>query len=253
MHAASQTSRLRALSTPDVVDALLNFGISKVIMRGIRPMVSRKGTRAGRARTLRLLPDREDVKSGPYGSVNRTLYDSIREGEMLIVDAMGVQDKAVLGDMMFQRLCARGIEGIVVNGAVRDVQALNHLQLAVFAMGTWPQSFKGHLRAWEADCDVACGGVLVRPGDWIVADEEGVVVVPDSKLGGVLDTAERKAAHDSFSRALLAACTSLDCAYPLPDYMIGFIPEFERTGTLPTAQQIEEAKITWAPLKPAPI
>lgn len=231
-------ARLRRLTTPDIVDALQALGVTRVVMQDVRPMTNIAGPQVGRARTLRLLPDREDVKSAPRGPVNRSLYDTIGEGEMLVVDAMANTRKAALGDMMFERLAARQVAGVVVSGAVRDVPAVAALSLPVFAMASCPQAYMGHMRAWEADCDVSCGGVLVRPGDWVVADEEGVVVIPDSHIAQVLETAEAKQQSDQFSRALLRAGHVLDVAYPLPVHMRQYLLDFLQTGKVPSASQL---------------
>ncbi len=234
--------RLAQLSTPDAADMLRHLGLRQVVMRGPRALVPLAGTIAGRARTLRLLPDREDIKAPPNGPVNRRLYDAILPGEVLVLDAMGRTDKAALGDMMFSRLHNRRVAAVLVDGMVRDVPVVAPKGLPIFACGSCPDSFMGAIRPWSADCDIQCGGVLVRPGDWIVADSEGVVVVPAALAEEVARLAEEKRADDRFSQALLEAGFPLDDTYPLPAHMRPFLAEFHRSGALPSAQAIAETR-----------
>jgi 5-oxopent-3-ene-1,2,5-tricarboxylate decarboxylase / 2-hydroxyhepta-2,4-diene-1,7-dioate isomerase len=127
------TTRLQNISTPDAADQLRKLGVSRTVLKGIRPLTPTRGTIAGRARTLRLLPEREDLKTPPDGPVNRGLYDSIATGQVLVLDAVGVDGQAVLGDMMFSRLAALRAAAVIVDGAVRDIPVVSAKELPVFA------------------------------------------------------------------------------------------------------------------------
>ncbi len=234
--------RLGEISTADAADHLRMLGVSHIVMRDIRALVPVRGTMAGLARTLRFLPDREDVGHSPSGPVNRVLYDTVNSGEVLVLDAMGCTTKAVLGDMMFARLQSRQIAAVVVDGAVRDVPVIAESGIPIFARGSCPEAFMTWLRPWEADCAIQCGGVLVKPGDWILADAEGVIVVPGDKAERLAEQAEKKRSRDAFSKALLAAGFPLDDAYPLPAYMLRFEGRFAANGRLPTEAEVREAR-----------
>ncbi len=235
-------SRLQLITTPDAADTLKKLGLTRVVMRGIRNVVAVSASVVGRARTLRLLPDREDLKGPPNGPVNRGLYDSLEPGEMLVLDAMGVDTSAVLGDMMFSRIQARRAAGVIVDGAVRDTPVVEAKGLPVFARAVSPVSFASWLRPWESDVPIQCGGVLVQPGDWLLADVEGVVVVPDSMALALCEEAEKKRPDDAFSQALFAADFPLDDTYPLPAHMREFLPAFLRDGTLPDRETARLAR-----------
>lgn len=235
-------AKLRSLSTPDVADVLRKLGVTKVVMRGVRPLVSFEGSIAGPARTLRLLPDREDLGSTPAGAVNRALYESLAPGEVLVLDAMGEVGRAVIGGMMFGRVSNRGAAAVVVDGAVRDVQALTECALPVFALASAPESFRGWLRPSEADVAIQCGGVRVEPGDWLIGDAEGVVVIPASLVAQVAEMGVAQRRLDLFSAALLDAGFGLDDAYPLPAHMERFIDAFGEDGRLPTVMEVAEAR-----------
>jgi 4-hydroxy-4-methyl-2-oxoglutarate aldolase len=134
------------------------------------------------------------------------------------------------------------VKAIIVDGAVRDANAAGDKGLAVHAVGCSPKSFFQTVRAWDVDQDIQCGGVLVRPGDWIVADIDGVVVVPTTALSQVLEKAQAKRDDDRFSQALFAAGSGLGDAYPLPAHMRAFRDRFVREGVVPTAVQILQAR-----------
>ncbi len=235
---ATIKAKLERLSTPDVADILRKLGITKVVMQRIRPLVRVTGTVAGPSRTLRLLPDREDLKTPPNGPVNRNLYDSIEPGEVLVLDAMREEGKAALGDMIFGRLDNRGAAAVIVDGAVRDIPVLADRKMPVFALGSAPTSFAGWLRPFEADVPIQCGGVLVRPRDWLVADAEGVVVIPQTLVGEVADLGVAQRELDAFSTALLNAGFGLDDAYPLPHRMKCFLAAFQSERRLPTVEEV---------------
>lgn len=234
--------QLEMISSSDAADLLREGGMSGVVMRGLRPIVPAGRTVAGRARTLRFLPDREDVPVSSSGPVSRALYESMEPGEVLVIDAMGAVEHAVIGDMMYSRLAYRGVKAIIVDGAVRDANAAGDKGLAVHAAGCSPKSFYHAVRAWDVDQDIQCGGVLVRPGDWIVADIDGIVVVPAAVLPQVLEEAQVRRDDDRFSQALFAAGCELGDVYPLPAHMRAFRDHFVREGVLPTAAQILQAR-----------
>lgn len=235
-------SRFAACSTPDLADALRRQGVSRAAMQGLGALTPVGGSVAGRARTLRNLPDREDVKQGPNGAVNRRLYDSFSAGDVLVVDGLGSTSKAALGDMMFTRLIQRGAAAVVIDGAARDIPVMQDKGMPIFARASCPEPFFGSFRPWDADVDIQCGGVLVRPGDWIVADAEGIVVVPAAMAAAVLADTEAKRGEDAFSAALLGAGFTLDESYPLPEFMRQFRARFDSTGKLPTQAEIDVAR-----------
>jgi regulator of RNase E activity RraA len=158
----------------------------------------------------------------------------MKDGEILVLDAMGVTQRAAIGDMMYSRVQTGGAIGVVVDGAVRDVPFAAQRNFPLFARSSAVDSFFSWLRPWEADMPIQCGGVLVVPGDWLIADSEGIVVVPAAHAEALAETAELKRISDAFSQALLFDGFGLDDAYPLPQHMKSFLKEFSSTGCLPT-------------------
>ncbi|MGY6119578.1 RraA family protein [Paraburkholderia strydomiana] len=235
------SERLGTLGSADAADALMSLGVSRVVMNELQMFGSLKGSIVGRARTLRFLPEREDIECAPGGRVNRQLYETVEPGDVLVVDALGAQ-YAALGDMMYSRLAYRRVGAIVVDGAVRDVEAAATKDFPVFARGKSARPYFGAMQPWEADVAVQCSGVLVCSRDWIVADSDGVVVVPPNLALDVVEMAERKRVADQFSRALLHAGFPLADAYPLPGYMSPYLTRYLDEQVLPTQEEVAAAR-----------
>ncbi len=229
----SISARLQRLSTTTASDVLSGLGLARVAMLGIGPIVPAAGTLAGPARTLRFLPRREDVGKG-RGAVNRQLIDVLESGEVLVVDAHGCTNGAVLGDMLAARARARGCAGVVADGVVRDTTGLAEMGTPIFARGVFPARSAPELLAWDADVAIQCGGVFVQPGDWILGDADGVIVIPDALVAQVLERGEAALASDEFSQRLLAAGFMLDEAYPLPPALKPDLARYWQDGTVPS-------------------
>lgn len=138
---------------------------------------------AGRARTMRLVPHRPDLSDlflTRDENPHRKAVEQIGEGEVLVIDAHGNNEGGILGDIMSARLAARKAAGLVVDGSLRDVWQIKGLDLAVYTRHVNAAAVQRALSAVEMDGIVVCAGVGVRPGDYVVGDPDGVVVVPAS-------------------------------------------------------------------------
>ena len=210
----SLAERLRAIPTSTAETVLRALGVDRFAINVLRPIAGDEPM-AGPARTLRFLPARADYAS-PKGKLQRGLIDSLDDGEILVIDALGTLDAAALGDMMAGRAKARGAAGVVVDGVVRDVAGLRAMGLTVHARGAYPTPSPGRMMPWEIDVPVQCGGVLVVPGDYVIADLDGVVIVPAALGEEVARRGAAMNADDAISQRLLAEGKPLDEAYPLP-------------------------------------
>jgi len=231
---AALATRLGAVPTSTATVVLGDLGVRQVVLAGVRPIVPpAHGAVAGPARTLRFLPSREDVQGLPRGPRNRALVDTIGPGEVLVIDASGRRDAAVLGDMLATRARHRAAAAVVTDGAVRDAEGLRDVGLPVFAAAIHPAPSGSRLLPWDTDVAVSCGGVLVQPGDWVLADADAVVVLPAALVAAVAERAETALARDAFSQRLLAAGFPLDEAYPLPPSRATEFDRFGRDGSVP--------------------
>jgi regulator of RNase E activity RraA len=135
------------------------------------------------------------TRAGDNLAIFRAL-ELARAGDVLVVAGGADENRALLGDLIGELLVAREIAGVIVDGAVRDVDALAELGLSVFARGVSPAGpFKNG--PGVVGCPVACGGVVVQPGDVVVGDADGVTVVAQDDLAACLEAAEAKLASES--------------------------------------------------------
>ncbi len=156
---------------------------------------------AGIARTARAVPG--DADSVLYSVLNGV------EGEMIVVDWGGVKDIPGVGDLVVSEAVRRKLSGIVINGPIRDVAKIRKLGFPVFATGKTPAGGR-HGQLGDLQVPVSIGGVQVRPGDFVLGDEDGLVVVPQERITELLEKAEAISQQDeSVSREVLAG-TPLD-------------------------------------------
>ena len=134
---------------------------------------------AGYARTVRYLPLREDL-SAAQGAMNaqKRAIEEIRPGEILVIEARGDSTAGTIGDILALRAQVRGAAGIVTDGAIRDSVALAGLRIPVYHAAVHPAVLGRRHIPWESRVTVACAGVTIQPGDLLVGDADGVVVLP---------------------------------------------------------------------------
>lgn len=172
--AVGETHRLGEVPAANVGDALRRM---TVMDGGIR-LFTERAALLGNALTV-------DVRSGDNLAIHRAL-DEARPGDVLVVNGHGDMTRALIGDLIGEIMVNAGVTGAVVDGAVRDVQALSEMGLAVYARAITPAGpFKDGPGA--IGVPVAVGGVVVAAGDVLVGDADGVVVVPRSRVKEVVD------------------------------------------------------------------
>lgn len=180
---------LRAVSTATITTVLLKRGLRNVWMRGARPLRPDQPRIVGAAFTLRFLPAREDLATpaswaSPVST--RAAIEAMPAGVVAVVDAMGVTDAGIFGDILCARMARRGVAALVTDGVVRDAAGVGGTPLPVWCHGiAAPPSVAGLTFAgWQEP--VACGGVAVFPDDVVVADGDGAVLIPAASLPAVL-------------------------------------------------------------------
>jgi regulator of RNase E activity RraA len=176
---------LAGVSTATLTTVLLKKGLRNVWMRGAMPLSKGQGRRVGEAFTLRFVPAREDLAtpaswSSPIST--RGAIEAMPEGCIAVVDAMGVTDAGIFGDILTARMARRGVAGLVTDGVIRDLSGVLSAGLPVWCRGVAaPPSVAGLTFVnWQEP--IGCGGVAVFPGDIIVADDDGAVVIPAALL-----------------------------------------------------------------------
>jgi regulator of RNase E activity RraA len=119
------------------------------------------------------------------------MIDNAKAGEVGVIVMDGTLDIAAMGNLMATAAKVRGMAGVVLDGAIRDVWDIRRMGLTVYARSISPRTAVGHYATVARNVSVNCGGVTVRPGDIIVADEDGVVVVPQEQAEAVLKQAQQ--------------------------------------------------------------
>jgi regulator of RNase E activity RraA len=184
--------RLRGIPSTDLGDVMYKRG---AMDPGIAPLYRPMSPIVGPAVTV-------SVPDGAFEMV-KVAMEMTRPGDVLVINARGNLGHALLGGNVSRGLKARGLAGVVVDGAVRDIEEIRTDGLPVFARGLSiiMVPIEG---AGEVNVPIACGGVVVNPGDLICADEDGVIVVPPHVVEEVAEKAHRlHAGHMAVQEVLL--------------------------------------------------
>ncbi|GAB3142662.1 fumarylacetoacetate hydrolase family protein [Microbispora hainanensis] len=191
-------------------------GLDNVSMDGLR--ATRPGTKlVGVATTLRFVPNREDLfrSHGRGYNAQKRAFDYVREGEVIVIEARGERGAGTLGDVLALRALARGAAGVVTDGGVRDYATVAGLDLPVFSQGPHPAVLGRRHVPWDTGLTIACGGATVQPGDVIVGDDDGVVVIPPAIAEEVADAALAQEAEDAWIAEQVAAGHPVDGLFPM--------------------------------------
>ncbi|MEP7364647.1 MAG: RraA family protein [Acidobacteriota bacterium] len=180
-------SKSTVASVADAVDQVI--GQRGFMSHDMRPRIN--GKFVGRARTA-LMRETTPDKAGPAVSAKHSveMIDTAKPGEVGVIVIENGLDVAGLGGLMATAAKVRGLAGIVIDGGVRDVVEVRALGLPVYARSVVPSSSVGRYATVANGIPVKCGGVDVSPGDWIIAGEDGVVVVPQARAMEVLKKAQ---------------------------------------------------------------
>jgi regulator of RNase E activity RraA len=184
---------LLGVTTATLTTVLLKKGVRFCYIAGSRPLVPGKNRRiAGPAFTLRFTPTREDlatVDSWSSPRSTRAAIEAMPEGCVAVADAMGSQAAGIFGDILCARMAKKGVAGLVTDGMIRDGAGVLGTGLPVFAQGAVAPASVAALNfvGWEET--IGCGGTTIVPGDIIVADDDGAVVIPIALLEAVTEAA----------------------------------------------------------------
>ncbi|MEM7684452.1 MAG: ribonuclease activity regulator RraA [Pseudomonadota bacterium] len=181
---------LMGVTTATITTTLLRHGLRNVWLRDTLPLRDGQERVVGPAFTLRFIPAREDLATpaawaSPIST--RAAIEDMPEGCVAVVDAMGITDAAIFGDILVSRMDQKGVAALVTDGKLRDIDGVMSTNLPIFCNGVaCPPSVAGlTFVAWQQP--IACGGVAVYPNDVIVADKDGATLIPAAYLDIVLD------------------------------------------------------------------
>jgi regulator of RNase E activity RraA len=214
---AAVVRALAGVTTATLTTVLLKKGLRNVWMRGSRALRPGQGRLVGRAFTLRFVPAREDLATpASWGAPisTRAAIEAMPAGCLVVVDAMGVTDAGIFGDILCARMRQRGIAGLVTDGVVRDLYGVLGTGLPIWCQGAAaPPSVAGlTFVGWQQP--VGCGGVAVFPNDVVVADDDGAVLIPAALLDEVIAAAVEQERLEGWIMMQVEAGQPLPGLYP---------------------------------------
>lgn len=189
--------------SPDLVSIVSNFSTANVadimgksvcMNSHIKPI----------AADMRVVGPAVTVKLHPGDNLMAHIgIDVAQPGDVLVIDNRGNEDFGPFGELMGLAAQAKGIAGLVIDGMIRDIAALRRMGFPVFARGSSPNGTNKE-GPGEVNSLISCGGVPVNPGDLVIGDDDGVVVIPKEKLPGVIKAVQKKIASEKVRRKEIA-------------------------------------------------
>jgi regulator of RNase E activity RraA len=208
---------LSAVSTATLTTILLKKGLRNVWMRGTRPLRPGQLRLVGPAFTLRFVPAREDLATPESWSKpisTRSAIEAMPEGCIVVVDAMGVTDAGIFGDILCARMKKRGVAALVTDGVMRDVAGVLGTGLPIWCQGgAAPPSVAGLTFVnWQEP--IGCGGVAVFPNDVVVVDDDGATLIPAALLDEVVAAAPEQERLEAWIMQEVEKGAALPGLYP---------------------------------------
>jgi regulator of RNase E activity RraA len=217
---SAQYDKLRHVTTATITTMLLKKGIRRCWMDGPMPLAHAGQRLIGPAFTLRFVPVREDLatpESWGKPISTRAAIEDMPEGCIAVADAMGLKTAGIFGDILVMRMARRGVTALVTDGVIRDKAGVVATRLPVWCAGTAaPASVNGlTFVGWNEP--IACGGCAIFPGDLIVADDDGAVVIPPDLLDFVAHEGAEHELYESWVFTEVEKGVKLPGLYPPND------------------------------------
>jgi len=210
--------KLRQVSTSTLATQLYRRGFRQPALPGVRPLSQVVNGFVGIAFTMRFIPVREDVDTlDPYKSGNTLQWDAIENvppGHVIVVDSRGDASAASGGDILMTRAMVRGAAGFVTDGGLRDAHVLASLPFATYARTVTITTRAAFHHVADLQVPIGCAGVAVYPGDVLVGDRDGVVVVPRSIAAEIARPALEQERLEAYLHTRIQAGEPLWGVYP---------------------------------------
>src|SRR5579863_7663834 len=211
---------LQGISTATLTTVLLKKGLRNVWLRGVFPKQPGQKRVVGAAFTLRFVPVREDLATpaswaSPIST--RAAIEAMEEGVIAVADAMGVTDAGIFGDILCARMAKRKVGALITDGVMRDMEGVLATSLPVWCAGAAAPASVAGLTFINWQEPIACGGVAIFPGDTIVADGDGAVIIPQAMLGEVTELAAEQEIQEGWIMGEVEKGVPLPGLYPPND------------------------------------
>ena len=201
-----------------VANLLYRRGLRHTMPHGLRPLCDDQEPLVGPAYTLQFIPAREDLDHmGTYGrqdNLHRRAIEECPVGSVLAIDAGGNTRASSMGDLMATRLRTRGVAGVVTDGGYRDTAGIRATGLPCFQSQPAPPATPIALHPVALQEPIGCGGVAVYPGDVVLGDADGVVIIPAHLVGEIAEEGSRAAAYEEFAELKIRAGHSIFGVFP---------------------------------------
>ncbi|MAE92583.1 MAG: ribonuclease activity regulator RraA [Pelagibaca sp.] len=175
-------ARYKRISTASIATQLYKRGLRNQFIQGVQPVAAKSANMVGQAFTLRYIPAREDrnpievFRNADHPQ--RVAVETCPAGHVLVMDARGDSSAATAGSILVTRMAVRGCAGLVTDGGLRDFEGIGALDMPAYAAcPSAPTNLTRH-EALDLNVPIACGEVAVFPGDVLVGDRDGVMVIP---------------------------------------------------------------------------
>ncbi|WP_223945446.1 fumarylacetoacetate hydrolase family protein [Arthrobacter sp. StoSoilB20] len=209
-------AKLESVATATLSSQLRKRGLNNVSIDGLQATRPDRKV-VGLARTLRYVPNREDLFKTHGGGFNaqKRAIDSVNEGEILVMEARGEKGTGTVGDILALRAQVRGAAAIITDGGVRDYSAVADLEMPTYFANPHPAVLGRRHIPWDTDITIACGGATVQPGDIIVADSDGILVIPPAIAEELVDDSIAQEKEETFIFQMVQEGNSVDGLYPM--------------------------------------
>ena len=224
----SVAGQLRQVSTATLTMVLLKRGVRTSWLQGVKPLKPMADRVVGPAFTIRFVPGREDLSQPESYARSPSFRDAIEAapaGSVVVIDGRGNALGATLGDILVARLSHKGVVAALTDALVRDGDETRKLALPVFSTGVAPPPSIVGLAFAGYDEIIGCGGVAVCPGDVMVCDNDGAVVIPASMAAEVAEAGVEQERFERFVQQRVAQGASVVGLYP-PDE--GTLTDYQR-------------------------
>ncbi|MDT7706334.1 MAG: hypothetical protein QOG20_1941 [Pseudonocardiales bacterium] len=210
--------KLRQASASTIATQLFKRGFRQPQLLGVRPLSQVADGFVAEAFTMRFIPAREDVNTAdPYRSGNTLQWEAIESvppGHVIVVDSRGDARAASGGDMLMTRAMKRGAAGFVTDGGLRDGHVLARLPFPTYASAVTITTRAAWHQVADLQVPIGCAGVAVYPGDVLVGDRDGVIVVPRSIAAEIADPSLEQEQLEAYVSTKIHAGEPLQGNYP---------------------------------------
>lgn len=209
---------LSKVTTATLTTILFKKGLRNVWLRKTAPLFDGQQRIVGEAFTMRFVPAREDIATPAAWSSpksTRMAVEAMPEGCVVVADTMGIPDAGIFGDILCARMHHRRVAGLVTDGALRDRAGIAEAGLPVWCSAVAAPPAVAQLAFVDWQETIGCGGVAVIPGDVIVADDDGAIVIPVALVNDVVEIAFAQEQTESWILQQVKSGEPLNGLYPM--------------------------------------